>query len=185
MTDTEHKEKVNTDEEVVVEAPNEVVIDDKVEIDKSIQKPKRPRTQKQIEAFQKCQETRRLKNEEKKRLKEANKKPRGRPKKVVKINPEPVVEEAEELSSESSEEELSSPEVVYKKKPKRKKEKPKPKKKKRIVYLSSSSSESEDDYVFYEGEDAKNKIIQRQKELPKSQQRPIRALKYSDVIKFL
>ena len=184
MTDNGDKTPINTDEMVVVEAPNVDIIDDKVEIDKSIEKPKRPRTQKQIDAFNKCREVRRLKNEEKKKIKDANRKPLGRPKKVKIVEPVEEEEEEEEVSSSSSEEEPSSPEVIYKKKPKKtpKKMKPAPKKK-RIIYLTSSSSEEEEEEEE-EYEEPYNKFLEREERKVKSETKR-RNLKYSDVIKFL
>ena len=185
MTDTEEKTTINTDSIVVVDEFPEVKIDDTVEIDKSIEKPKKPRTQKQIDAFNKCREVRRLKNEEKKKIKDANRKPLGRPKKVKIVEPVEEEEPSEDEISSSSGEEPPSPEVVYKKRPKRKKKKMKPPpKQKRIIYLTSSDEEEEEEDRNEEYEEPYNKFIEREERKVKNETRR-RNLKYSDVIKFL
>ena len=191
MTDTDTKTIVNTAEP---EPLDEVIIDEDVVIDKSIQKPKKPRTQKQIDAFKRCQEVRNKKNEEKRMIKEANRKPRGRPKKVV-IEPEPDILDYKvekvnydtESDSDSDSEELE-PEIIYKKKPKRRKKNKKlqriVERPKKIVYLSSSDSDSDDDYILYE-EDDEPKILQKPRGKREPAPRRSRPLKYSDVIKFM
>ena len=100
--------------------------------DKSIQsgKKKKPRTEKQIEAFEKARKTRAENVKKRAEDKKINTKPVGRPKKVE-LDP-PVLEDQNQLHYsnnivESSEEE----EIVYKKK-------------KKVVYVSESSSSEEE-----------------------------------------
>lgn len=113
---------------------------EEVEQPQSKVKEKKPRTQKQIEAFEKA----RLKKQElakiNKEFNDAKKKQKEdvieHKKRIIKTVKQPVQEEEEEEQEESEEEE-----VIIKKKPKQKK---KPVKQ-RIIYADTSSSEDTDD----------------------------------------
>lgn len=156
------------------------------DLDKEVEKPKKPRTEKQIAAFKKAQETRKnnilmredMKAEKKAQakaerdeIKEELKKRRGeKARKVVK----PKREKTPEFEYSSSEEE----EVEYVKKPKRKT------KKKKVVYVSSSSSEESSSDEEYE---PPTKQLQRQKAYVKKYQEPEinYPVRCSDVFKFV
>tara|TARA_R100001015_G_C4634648_1_gene201613 strand:- start:572 stop:1192 length:621 start_codon:yes stop_codon:yes gene_type:complete len=121
-----------------------LLLDETEEIDKEIQKkPKKKRTEKQIQAFELARKKRAENIAARKKLKEENTKPVGRPKKVKQPEPEPEPELApvrkpnvEDVIQEEEEEIIE-----YRKKPKKKKPK------KKIVYVSSSSEEeSEEEY---------------------------------------
>ena len=125
-----------------------LLLDETEEIDKEIQKkPKKKRTEKQIQAFELARKKRAENIEARKKEKEANTKPVGRPKKVKKKpEPEPEPElapvkrpEVEDVIQEEEEEEEI---IEYRKKPKKKKPK------KKIVYVSSSSEEEEEEELF-------------------------------------
>jgi hypothetical protein len=116
-------------------------------LDKSIQsgKPKKQRTQKQIEAFEKARKTRAENVKKRKEDKKNNTKPVGRPKKkepeIIEDNEAKEIIEEPEIESDSDYEEEK---IVYKKKPKVKvKAKKKKPIKKKVVYISESESESE------------------------------------------
>ena len=119
--------------------------------------PKKPRTDKQIAAFEKAKVALKVKRENEKAHKLANKKPRGRPRQVKEApeEPPPIVENNEnikykkkpkqtkyimsESDSSSEEEEV----IVVKKKERRKPKKRKPPK---VVYVSQSESDTDSDY---------------------------------------
>lgn len=141
-SNVEFNEEIN-EEEITEITETQSTNEDIVEMDKEIQKPKKPRTQKQIDALKKAQETRRknlaLKKQQKEAIAQAIKDNEGQeppiPEVVHKVSrprkkkpPKVVYEE-----DESSDEEV----IVVKKKPKRRKPK------KKIVYEESSSSEEE------------------------------------------
>jgi hypothetical protein len=183
IQDTDIKETQNDNEDIQA-------------LDKSIQKPKKPRTEKQIEALKKAQETRRknlaLRKQQKEQLKQAiadnegveppepvNVKPVKRPRKK-----KPVVVYEDD---ESSDEEV----IVVKRKPRRKR---KPKKK--IVYEEPSSSSEEEEVIK-----KPTKKLQKSKKVvepetdssdesdwdgyEKEYSYPVnRPLKYSDVFRF-
>jgi len=137
---SETSEVVGEIVETELETPNpSAEVEDDI-IDKSIQsgKPKKVRTQKQIEAFDKARKTRAENVKKRAEEKKINTKPVGRPKKK-----EIVVKPAEEIVEPIDESSSSEEEIIYKKKPKKvTKKKRKPKKK--IVYISESSSSEEE-----------------------------------------
>ena len=125
---------------------------------------RKPRTQKQIAAFEKAREALAVKRANDKEFKEANRKPIGRPKKVAavkeKVEPKPrrsvaqggrkqtmvYVDDSHSEASDSSDGEPES--IVVRRR--RKKRKPKKRKPQQVIYISESdsgqsSSESEDD----------------------------------------
>jgi len=191
---------VEFNEEIIEEELTEITEtqstnEDIVEMDKEIQKPKKPRTEKQKEALKKAQETRRknlaLKKQQKEAIAQAIKDNEGQPapepevihkvSRPRKKKPAKVVYEEDE----SSDEEV----IVVKKKPRRKR---KPKKK--IVYEESSSS-SEEEVVVKKP----SRKLQKQKPPPEPETEssdsdyeydreytyPVnRPLKYSDVFRF-
>jgi len=134
IEDTDIKETQNDNEDIQA-------------LDKSIQKPKKPRTEKQIEALKKAQETRRknlaIRKQQKEQLKKAIADNEGvEPPEPVNVKPvkrarkkKPVVVYEDD---ESSDEEV----IVVKRKP-RKKRKPK----KKIVYEEPSSSSEEEEVI--------------------------------------
>jgi len=137
--------QIDTTEIIENEPQISLEIKDEEVIDKSIQsgKQKKPRTEKQIEAFEKARKTRAENVKKRAEDKKINTKPVGRPKKVELVPP--VLEDQNQLHYsnnivESSEEE----EIVYKKKPKSKPKKIVKKKKKKVVYVSESSSSEEE-----------------------------------------
>ena len=149
-----------------------------------IQRTKKQRSAKQIEAFEKAklkraenlkmkkiiqEELKVKKKQEKEQIKAEVKKRISDKKKYVKPAPDNFVD-----SSDESEEE-----IIYKKKPKKTKSK---KKKKKVVYLSESSSEeestSEDDEDYTPPPVSKKSKLVRQKT-------SIYPLKYSDLIKYV
>lgn len=188
-----NEEIVSSNEDVVNDiTETQSVNEDIVEMDKSIQKPKKPRSQAQIDALKKAQETRRknllMKKEQLKALKEnegevlekAEVKPVSRPRKK-----KPVVVYEDDPSSD---EEV----IVVKRKPRKRK----PRKKKIIV----EESESSDEEIIIQ---KPTKKLQKQKsvkivesedesddsdsdyEIDKAYSYPInRPLKYSDVFRF-
>jgi len=122
--------EVNTEEVIPLPLPEEEEVLDKV---LETKKPKKERTEKQKQAFEKARITRAENIKKRKEEAEKNKKPRGRPvKKKEEIPIEEPIEEEEE--SESSEEE-----IIYKKKPK--KVIKKKAKKQKIVFVSDDSSD--------------------------------------------
>ena len=182
IEDTSIKETENTNEDIQ-------------ELDKSIQKPKKPRTDAQKNALKKAQETRRknlaMKKQQKQAIAQAikdnegvepptpeNVKPVKRPRK--KKQPVVVYED-----NESSDEEV----IVVKRKPRRRKPK------KKIVYEDPTSSSSEEEVIK-----KPTKRLQKAKKKPepetessdeedweyeKEYSYPInRPLKYSDVFRF-
>ncbi len=185
IEDTEIKETQNTNEDIQ-------------ELDKSIQKPKKPRTEAQKNALKKAQETRRknlaLKKKQQEEMKQAiadnegveppeqeNIQPVKRNRKPVKKQPVVVYED-----DYSSDEEV----IVVKRKPKRRKPK------KKIVYEDASSSSSDEEVIK-----KPSKRLQKSKRKPepetessdedsdygydKEYSYPInRPLKYSDVFRF-
>ena len=149
-------------EEIIYETPD-ISIETEGELEKSIQKPKKPRTEKQIEALKKARETRarnlkakqeaiaenfipedpneeysqEIKDNEEYLKQQAISEPKKRVKKQPKIIYQDFSEESEE-------------EVIVIKKPKRKK-----KKKQKVIY-KEASSESEEEEVI-------EKVIQKPK----------------------
>tara|TARA_R110000787_G_scaffold277680_3_gene387139 strand:+ start:459 stop:1097 length:639 start_codon:yes stop_codon:yes gene_type:complete len=121
----------------VVEVPS--VNEDIVELSKELQKPKKPRTEKQKQALIKAQATRKANIAKKKEQSKPQKPPH---KKLIK-KPKVVYEE-----DPSSEEEV----VIIKKKKKKKKQK--------IVYVEPSSSEED-------SEEEEEEIIEKQIQKPK------------------
>ena len=186
IEDTEITETQNTNEDIQ-------------ELDKSIQKPKKPRTEAQKNALKKAQETRRknlaLKKQQKEQIAQAIKDNEGveppepqnvqpvKRKQSIRKKKQPVVVYEDD---ESSDEEV----IVVKRKPRRKK---KPKKK--IVYEDASSSSSEEEVIK-----KPSKRLQKSKKQPepetessdeedweyeKEYSYPVnRPLKYSDVFTF-
>ena len=121
---------------------------------------RKPRTQKQIAAFEKARAALAVKRANDKELKDQNKKPTGRPKKAV-VKEEPkqprrrVAQGGRKQTmvyvddSHSEESDDSEPESIVVRR-RRKKRKPKKKKPQQVIYISESdsgesSSESEDD----------------------------------------
>ena len=156
----ENKEENITDIEQITPdtAPHgdiQATIEDEETLEKP-KPPKKPRTDKQIAAFEKAKVALKVKRENEKAHKLANKKPRGRPRQVKEApeEPPPIVENNEnikykkkpkqtkyimsESDSSSEEEEV----IVVKKKERRKPKKRKPPK---VVYVSQSESESDTD----------------------------------------
>jgi len=156
----ENKEENITDiEQITPDTGNiQATIEDEETLEKP-KPPKKPRTDKQIAAFEKAKVALKVKRENEKAHKLANKKPRGRPRQVKEApvppeEPPPNVENNEnikykkkpkqtkyimsESDSSSEEEEV----IVVKKKERRKPKKRKPPK---VVYVSQSESESDTD----------------------------------------
>ena len=107
---------------------------------------KKPRTQKQIEAFRKAQEALKTKRLIRKQEKESQPKPkRGRPKKILPTVKKKIEEEEEEDEEEDEDEEDFDEQVFIttRRKSSLASKKPKMKPKRRIVYVSESESESE------------------------------------------
>ena len=182
MENTEDNEEINevNEEEPIMNVEEKVYT-------KSIQKPKKPRTEKQIEALKKAQ-LKRKENAEKRKLdkeKQMNPSMNGfnddnfinqlnkediaylkqmatGQKNKPKQKKQPRVVYQEESSSEEEE-------VVYVKKPKKKK-----KAKKKVVVPSSSSEESE--------EEVEVQYVYEEEPAPQPQQN--RRLRYSDVFNF-
>lgn len=173
------------------------------ELDKSIQKPKKPRTEKQKEALKKAQETRRknlaLKKQQKEEMKQAIKDneniepPSVAPEEIQPVrrprasrSKKPVVVYEDDYSSE---EEV----IVVKRKPRRKARR-KPKKK--IVYEDPSSSSSEEEVMKKPSKKLQKskKVVESSSEssdeesdygYEKEYSYPVnRPLKYSDVFRF-
>jgi hypothetical protein len=157
----ENKEENITDIEQITPttAPHDDIqatIEDEETLEKP-KPPKKPRTDKQIAAFEKAKVALKVKRENEKAHKLANKKPRGRPRQVKEApeEPPPIVENNEnikykkkpkqtkyimsESDSSSEEEEV----IVVKKKERRKPKKRKPPK---VVYVSQSESDTDSDY---------------------------------------
>jgi hypothetical protein len=157
----ENKEENITDIEQITPdtAPHgdiQATIEDEETLEKP-KPPKKPRTDKQIAAFEKAKVALKVKRENEKAHKLANKKPRGRPRQVKEApeEPPPIVENNEnikykkkpkqtkyimsESDSSSEEEEV----IVVKKKERRKPKKRKPPK---VVYVSQSESDTDSDY---------------------------------------
>ena len=100
-------------------------------------KPKRARSQKQIESFERARKALAEKQARQKEEREKSKRPVGRPKKgTEKPKPRVVFQEP----SDSSE---SEPEIIH---VKNKKKKRKQKKPARVIYVSDSSDSSDSDY---------------------------------------
>jgi len=116
-----------------------------------IEKQKRPRSEAQIKAFQRCREQRANKIAEKKKLKETEKKKPVKKKVEVAYIPDDEPKQKEqEIEDDGDDEETDSDDsievVVKKAKPKPKpKAKPPPKKKKKVVYITDSDSSEEDE----------------------------------------
>ena len=189
------------DEKIVDKISVEIKDDD--ELDKSIQKPKKERSEKQKEAFKKARETRA--NNFKKRQEELlkNKKPVGRPKKEIiddkEIINKELIEEYEKENQninpsmngfcEDNIESSSEEEIIYMKKPKTKKPIKKPKKKKpkkKIVYVSESSSESdsssEEEEMEYKILKPKKKKVYYDDEIDYNKYKPISLTDFYKVI---
>lgn len=161
--DTITEEKI---EEVTIKPPQDH-LEIEEELDKNIQsgKPKKVRTQKQIEAFEKARKTRAENVKKRAEQKKINTQPVGRPKKKI----EEKIEEHKEVEICNIEENLSSSEeeeIIYKKKPTKSKPKSKKKKKpikKKIVYISSSSSSSDNETDDESEEEVVKTILKRKK----------------------
>ena len=188
IEDTEIKETQNTNEDIQ-------------ELDKSIQKPKKPRTEAQKNALKKAQETRRknlaLKKKQQEEMKQAIADNEGvEPPSVAQENIQPVKRTRKPRPAKKPvvvyEDDYSSDEevIVVKRKPKRKKPK------KKIVYEDASSSSSDEEVIK-----KPSKRLQKSKRKPepetessdedsdygydKEYSYPInRPLKYSDVFRF-
>lgn len=160
-----------------------------VELSKDIQKPKKPRSEKQIAALKKAQETRKRnaelrkqqKEEMKKTIKENTEKPSILKKESVKPTRRPRKQKViyEDYESDPS----SDEEIIVVKKRGRKKRKPK----KKIVYEESSSSEDE---VYKKPQKKKTYAESSESESDYEYDKveysyPVnRPLKYSDVFRF-
>lgn len=162
--DTITEEKI---EEVTIKPPQDH-LEIEEELDKNIQsgKPKKVRTQKQIEAFEKARKTRAENVKKRAEQKKINTQPVGRPKKKI----EEKIEEHKEVEICNIEENLSSSEeeeeIIYKKKPTKSKPKSKKNKKpikKKIVYISSSSSSSDNETDDESEEEVVKTILKRKK----------------------
>lgn len=152
-----NEENITDIEQITPDTGNiEAIIEDEETLEKP-KPPKKPRTDKQIAAFEKAKVALKVKRENEKAHKLANKKPRGRPRQV-KEAPVPVEDPVvntnnikykkkpkqtkyiiSESESSSEEEEV----IVVKKKERRKPKKRKPPK---VVYVSQSESDTDSDY---------------------------------------
>ena len=171
------------------------VNEDIVELSKDIQKPKKPRSEKQIAALKKAQETRKrnaeIRKQQKEQLKQAIKDneetqpvdiPQEQIQPVRRTRKPKVIYEEDPSSDEEVivvkrkprrkkkkkvifQDETSSEEEVYQKPKRGRKKKPQPK-------PETESSESEDDYYEYDNQEAYQYPVNR-------------PLKYSDVFRFV
>ena len=146
----EYSPELSITEEYVEETDS--IQEEIVELDKEVQKPKKPRTQKQLDALAKARETRKKNIAEKKAnasIPQYTEDTEPQSKYYQKVKPRPktkkVIYQQEAESSDTEEE------IIYVKKPKRPK-----KKKKRIVYKEAESSSSEEEEVI-------EKVIQKPK----------------------
>ena len=199
-SNVEFNEEIN-EEELTEITEHQETNEDIVEMDKEIQKPKKPRTEKQKEALRKAQEARRLKalkkkeldkqyeedNEYFKRLTPAQRKQLkdlaiSKPPEVkqVKSKPRGRREKVVYESDPSSDEEV----IIYKKRPKTKK------KKKKVVYQESSSSSEEEDMIVKQIQKPKNinkkEVIEEEyDEQPEFSYDYNQPLTYSNIARFL
>lgn len=137
-----------SDIEAINETNNEARMPDNEAVESTtIEKPKKPRTEKQLEAFKKVQEKRKQNIELKKSGAKVEAKPvipdvqKELPPKETKVKKyKEVIEEPESDSEE---------EIIIKRKPK-KQEIVKKKKKQIVIELSDTDSDSEEEHVRYE-----------------------------------
>tara|TARA_R110002153_G_scaffold216610_1_gene369121 strand:- start:454 stop:984 length:531 start_codon:yes stop_codon:yes gene_type:complete len=159
IENTEDKNNIDLEiKEIPLDNTDPIKDDEEEEVlDKVLEtkKPKKERTEKQKQAFERARIKRAENIKKRKEEAEANKKPRGRP---IKKPPPPPEE-----SSESEEEEE---EIVYKKKPK--KVVKKKTKKQKVVYISDDSSDysssSEEEEVI-----VKPKVVRKAYTAPQQQ----------------
>ena len=173
----EVNEEVNEVNEVIEERVNENVVNNNEEFTNSLQKPKKPRTEKQIEALKKAQIKRKENFEKRKKEKQTtqefitNHENELKEKALQNTKPKPKKKTTKVIYQEPSDSESSEEEIIYIK-PKKKVKK---KKKKVVIQQSSSESESSSE----EEESGGANFIYEQ-----ATPKPRRALKYSDVFRF-
>tara|TARA_R110000824_G_C15040192_1_gene660321 strand:+ start:184 stop:819 length:636 start_codon:yes stop_codon:yes gene_type:complete len=176
MSDTEEYEATISNKiEEVMDNPSlngmgeDLVITEKPVLDKCIEKPKKPRTEKQKEALRKAQEARKLKSLKKKELdrdymedseyfKRLTPKQRQTLKDMAIERPEvphkPSVPRGTQKPIYESDPDNSDDEVIVYKKKKAKK-----KKKQKVVYLSASDSSDEDEALVKQIQKPKKKVV--------------------------
>ena len=162
IENTEDKNNIDLEiKEIPLDNTDPIKDDEEEEVlDKVLEtkKPKKERTEKQKQAFERARIKRAENIKKRKEEAEANKKPRGRPIKKPVSPPPPTYE-----SSESEEEEE---EILYKKKPK--KVVKKKTKKQKVVYISDDSSDysssSEEEEVI-----VKPKVVRKAYTAPQQQ----------------
>ena len=176
MSDTEEYEATISNKiEEVMDNPSlngmgeDLVITEKPVLDKCIEKPKKPRTEKQKEALRKAQEARKLKSLKKKELdrdymedSDYFKKLTPAQRKHLKnmaidqeeIPHKPSVPRGTQKPIYESDPDNSDDEVIVYKKKKAKK-----KKKQKVVYLSASDSSDEDEALVKQIQKPKKKVV--------------------------
>lgn len=169
-------EDINEEVNEVNEVIEENIVNNNEEFTNSLQKPKKPRTEKQIEALKKAQIKRKENFEKRKKEKETAKEfitnNENELKQKALDKPKPKKKPTKVIYQQPSDSESSEEEIIYIK-PKKK-----PKKKKKKVVIQESSSESESSSSEEESGGA-NFIYE-----PAPTPKPRRALRYSDVFRF-
>jgi len=193
----ENIEETNVVIEEVIEDNVEPIVEKNKDFTNQLQKPKKPRTQKQIEALKKAQEKRKANIEARKQEKlnkateQASKEVAGNVEMVNSFNTDDLImkhqEELKKLALSKHTKELSKPKAI-----------PKKKKQPKIVYQDDdSSSEEEIIYIPKSRKKKKKKKVIRhetssseeeeeedQNNVPTYFQQPTRKLRYSDVFRF-
>lgn len=153
-----------SDIEAINETNNEARIPDNEAIEKTtIEKPKKPRTEKQLEAFKKVQEKRKQNIE----LKKAGAKVETKPVVEKELPPkETKVKKYKEVIEEPQPESDSEEEIIIKRKPK-KQEIVKKKKKQIVIELSDTDSDSEEENTRHPRyEEPKKQVESKSKFVP-------------------
>ena len=143
----------------------EPIVDKNKDFTNQLQKPKKPRTQKQIDALKKAQETRKINIEARKLAKQNDNKYIEETKSNVTIDTQELIKQQKKVVFQENDDDSSSSEeeIIYIPKSKKKK-----KKKKVIVHQSSSSSDDDEEV--------------EQQNIPSYFSKP--KLRYSDVFRF-